>query len=863
MVSINKKLSELKEALSCLSQQQEFLNEILSAFRQNSDLLKELRESFASVLSQQSVNIINELEFDNFFNNQPFERLQVYLQEEVKNLNREETEKDCIFITGRYRTGTTFLYSLFSYLENTAVFYEPLHPDLLEYLDQSQNLSEQLKALNSHTFKGQYFEEYKVLNRDILFSLHQKEFGSRKLIMSTVDSYYDLKNYLFFLIRSLPDLPLKILQFNRVDFRLGWLKKNFPNALIVNLRRNPRDIYASYRSVNTRNMGENNEKEIGGLFYLDQYINLLGKLSSPQICVQQMNTYEKIYFLNQLSNLWSDYLADVILDYEELVEDPVGITSRIASQVKGFTPKWKNDEIVAAKKDRVVWQEYHESSWFLNCESKCDNLINQLLFPSRTKFPMIIRSEYEQAQSQLHQTQTELEESQSQLHQTLSELEESQSQLHQTQTELEQYKAQLESTQAELEQSRSELHQTAGSVEQYSSQLHQATAILEQYQSQLHQIETLWQQSQAQYHQTQRQLQQSQAQYHQTQQELQQSQAQYHQTQRELQQSQAQRHDTEALLSQLHVELCRVQRELKRSHSQLHQVQKELEESHTQLQHKDILLQKLNSQRHQIQGELKHSQFQIYQVQGELQQYQSQLHQTETVLQQYQSQLHQTETVLQQSQSQLHQTETVLQQSQSQLHQTETVLQQFQSQLHQAQAEKEQYQSQLDQAQAEKEQYQSQLDQAQAEKEQYQSQLDQAQAEKEQYQSQLDQAQAEKEQYQSQLDQAHRSAVKLSLEQIVASPTDSHNHTQYALLVWDAWSAYKKGDLSKMRDFLQQSLKYTHLSRTETVVNWLEQLARLSGEQGEVLNTDFLTNSNDWKQLMSQALTFKHILKRN
>ncbi|MEG4806550.1 sulfotransferase, partial [Microcoleus sp. F8-D3] len=509
MVSISKKFLELKEAVSRLSQQQESLSERLSAFNPNPDLPKELRESFASVLSQQSVDIINEIEFYNYFNNQPFESLQVYLQEEAKNLNREETEKDCIFITGRYRTGTTFLYSLFSSLENTAVFYEPLHPNLLEFLDKDENISEQLKALNSHTFKGNYFEEYKVLNRQILFPLHKIEFSSRKLIMSTVDSYYDLKNYVSFLTKSLPDIPLKVLQFNRVDFRLGWFKKNFPNALIVNLRRNPRDIYASYRTVNARNTSENNEQEIGSLFYLDDYISILGRLSIPQICVQQMNTYEKIYFLNKLSNLWSDYFADVILDYEELVEDPVGIVSRISSQVKGFEPNWKS-EILAAKKDRInVWQEYHESSWFLKCESKCDNLIDQLLFPSRTnKFPMIIRSEYEQAQSQLHQIQEELEESQSQLHQT----------------------------QTELEQSQSQFHQTAASLDQYCSHLHQATAMLEEYQSQLHQLETLWQQSQSQYHQTQRELQQSQAQYHQTQRELQQSQAQYHQTQRELQQ---------------------------------------------------------------------------------------------------------------------------------------------------------------------------------------------------------------------------------------------------------------------------------------------------------------------------------------
>ncbi|MEG4542030.1 hypothetical protein QUB64_04630, partial [Microcoleus sp. Aus8_D2] len=139
--------------------------------------------------------------------------------------------------------------------------------------------------------------------------------------------------------------------------------------------------------------------------------------------------------------------------------------------------------------------------------------------------PHDLRGQWEQSQSQLHQTQTELEQSHSQLHQTQTELTQSQSQLHQTQTELEQ-------TQTELEQSQSQLHQTQTELEQSHSQLHQTQTELTQSQSQLHQTQT-------ELEQTQTELEQSQSQLHQTQTELEQSQSQLHQTQTELEQSQS------------------------------------------------------------------------------------------------------------------------------------------------------------------------------------------------------------------------------------------------------------------------------------------------------------------------------------
>ena len=41
------------------------------------------------------------------------------------------TDKRPIFITGRFRSGTSFLWQLFDQLEGYCAWYEPLHPQLL------------------------------------------------------------------------------------------------------------------------------------------------------------------------------------------------------------------------------------------------------------------------------------------------------------------------------------------------------------------------------------------------------------------------------------------------------------------------------------------------------------------------------------------------------------------------------------------------------------------------------------------------------------------------------------------------------------------------------------------------------------
>jgi multidrug resistance efflux pump len=418
------------------------------------------------------------------------------------------------------------------------------------------------------------------------------------------------------------------------------------------------------------------------------------------------------------------------------------------------------------------------------------------------------RRQWEQYKVQLHQTQAELEQSQAQLHQTQVDLEQSQAQGNQTQVELEQSQAQLHQTQVDLEQSQTQLHQAQREFEQSQAELAQSESQLQRTQAEL-------EQSQSQLHQTQREFEQSQSQLHQTQAELEQSESQLHQTQAELEQSQSQLHQTQAELEQSQSQLHQTQREFEQSQSQLHRTQREFEQSQSQL--------------HQTKAELEQSESQLHQTQAELEQSQSQLQRTQTELAHSQSQLQRTQTELAHSQSQLQRTQTELAHSQSQLQRTQTELAQSQSQQRQTQGELSTNKSVLHNTTRELKQSQSLLYQTQEEWEQSQIHLHQTQEEME----------------------------RSRLQQAIADRKNEPLEIQYPLLVCEAWYAYQNGDLIKMRESLQESLKCTQLSRTETVNNWLESFSNLGSEKGQQLDTYSLTNSEEWKQLMRQVLAVK------
>ena len=365
-------------------------------------------------------------------------------------------------------------------------------------------------------------------------------------------------------------------------------------------------------------------------------------------------------------------------------------------------------------------------------------------------------------------------------------------------------------------------HDSRRQWEQYKVQLHQTQAELEQSQAQLHQTQIDWEQSQAHLNQTQTEFEQSQAQLHQTQTEFEQSQAQLHQTQTEFEQSQAELAESES-------QLQRTQAELEQSQSQLHQTQREFEQSQVEL--------------HQTQAELAQSESQLQRTQREFEQSQAARHQTQAELVQSESQLQRTQTEFAQSQSQLQRTQTELTQSHSQQTRTQGELSTNRSVLHKTTRELKQSQSLLHQTQEELEQSHTQLHQTEVALQQSQTQLYEIQTEWEQSQMQLHQTQEKME--------------RSRLQQAIADRKNEPMEIQYPLLVCEAWYAYQNGDLIKMRESLQESLKCTQLSRTETVNNWLESFSNFGSEKGQQLDTYSLTNSEEWKQLMRQVLAVK------
>jgi len=444
------------------------------------------------------------------------------------------------------------------------------------------------------------------------------------------------------------------------------------------------------------------------------------------------------------------------------------------------------------------------------------------------------------------------------------ELELSKFQLHQTREELEQCKALLNQTQGEVQQYQSQLHQTQEVLEQFQDQMQQAETLLQEYQGQVYSTRAQLEQSQSQLHSTQAELEQSQSQLHSTQEELEQSQSQLHSTQAELEQSQSQLHSTQEVLEQSQSQLRSTEAVLEQSQSQLHQNRTELAHKNSQLHQSEWELERTRFQLHQTQAELAQSQTELAQCNSQVEHIQleaerlgSQIGQVQGELEQSQSKLRSSSMEWKRSHSQLVQVIGELEQSQAQQHQTEAILQKSQSQKHQLQNELKRSYSQLAQVQEESKDYQSQLAKVQEESQHYQSQLVQVQEESQHYQSQLVHVQEESQNYQSQLVQVQEELDRSHFQQYAVSDTGVESQMPYKLLVWDAWYAYQNGNLTKMQEYLHESLKCTACSRTETLVNWLDSFAKFSSEKGNQLNTYALTNSLEWKELTMRPVAVK------
>lgn len=270
-----------------------------------------------------------------------------------------------VFVTARFRSGSTLLWNLFRSRPDFCAYYEPLNER--RWFDASSRGN---KVDPTHVGANDYWREYEGLQH--LSGLFEDRWRSRNLWLGADSVAPGLGAYLQALIDAAPRRPL--LQFNRVDFRLGWLRAQFPQAQIVHLYRHPREQWCStlrrldgYRA----DMGWD-EFRAYDRFYLQVWARDLRREFPVIDRARTLNAYATFYILWRLSHAFGRKAADHSLAYEALVSDPSDAFEGLLRGLGATTTDIGSSLAPVIEASEPRWPQWASDGWFSQIESLCE-----------------------------------------------------------------------------------------------------------------------------------------------------------------------------------------------------------------------------------------------------------------------------------------------------------------------------------------------------------------------------------------------------------------------------------------------------------------------------------------------------------
>ena len=298
-----------------------------------------------------------------------------------------------LFVVGRFRSGSTAVWNVLRHVPGVTTYYEPCHDSLLEHL-RAHTLADP-----SHIGVHEYWDEY-VPIMERLPEYYRRYFATQRLCLSEDADHPELEHYLRFLISSAPEGNIAALKLNRMDLRLPWLRRRFPDTPILYIYRNPRDNWVSMvrcqsdREVDSPWLNSGYDLVVWSA-NLAPFLPLLG---SDKITT----SYERHYLIWRVCVELGKLHADCVLSFDDdLQRHPeaglgkllglIGMDQRLTDELR---------PLVVEKKDGA-WRKYHDDAWFSDIEIRCDSYLRQMGIAEKirskelfSEFPLDIQSDW-------------------------------------------------------------------------------------------------------------------------------------------------------------------------------------------------------------------------------------------------------------------------------------------------------------------------------------------------------------------------------------------------------------------------------------------------------------------------------------
>jgi hypothetical protein len=274
-----------------------------------------------------------------------------------------------VFITGRFRSGSTLLWNIFRHVDGCTSYYEPLNER--RWFEPAARGSH---TDPTHVGVSDYWLEYEGLER--LGEFYRESWIDRHFYMDAFFWDSNLRAYVQTLIDAASPRRA-VLQFNRVDFRLAWLRRTFPEARLIHIYRHPRDQWCSaLRDLAAFSKDDRIENfEPHDRFYLLSWARDL-QYQFPFLDERTVShPYDLFYYIWKLSYVFGLEYSDHSVCFERLVAEPKVELPRLmnAAGVNDYDQESLTGLIVGQRPGK--WRQYASEGWFSQREGACEEVL--------------------------------------------------------------------------------------------------------------------------------------------------------------------------------------------------------------------------------------------------------------------------------------------------------------------------------------------------------------------------------------------------------------------------------------------------------------------------------------------------------